>query len=34
MLLEMTDGSAYEGYSFGANVGVSGEVVFQTGESV
>lgn len=32
MLLELTDGSAYEGYSFGADKTISGECVFQTGE--
>lgn len=32
MLLELTDGSAYEGYSFGAEKSISGECVFQTGE--
>lgn len=31
MLLELTDGSAYEGYSFGADKTISGECVFQTG---
>ncbi|KAM0753284.1 putative bifunctional pyrimidine biosynthesis protein PyrABCN [Meredithblackwellia eburnea MCA 4105] len=31
MLLELTDGSAFEGYSFGANKSISGECVFQTG---
>ncbi|GAA6005743.1 hypothetical protein JCM10207_005319 [Rhodosporidiobolus poonsookiae] len=31
MLLELADGSAYEGYSFGANKSIAGECVFQTG---
>lgn len=31
MALELADGSAYEGYSFGAEKSVSGELVFQTG---
>ena len=31
MLLELADGSAYEGYSFGADKTISGECVFQTG---
>lgn len=30
-LLELADGSAYEGYSFGADKSMTGEVVFQTG---
>jgi carbamoyl-phosphate synthase/aspartate carbamoyltransferase len=29
--LELADGTAYQGYSFGADVSVSGELVFQTG---
>ncbi|KAM3442192.1 hypothetical protein MY4824_001204 [Beauveria thailandica] len=29
--LEIEDGSAYQGYSFGANKSVAGELVFQTG---
>lgn len=29
--LELQDGSAYQGYSFGANKSVAGELVFQTG---
>ncbi|KAH6659653.1 hypothetical protein BKA67DRAFT_545274 [Truncatella angustata] len=29
--LELADGSTYQGYSFGANKSVAGEVVFQTG---
>jgi carbamoyl-phosphate synthase/aspartate carbamoyltransferase len=29
--LELEDGSAYQGYSFGAEKTVSGELVFQTG---
>lgn len=31
MLLELEDGSAYEGFSFGADRSISGEMVFQTG---
>ncbi|KAL8283595.1 hypothetical protein RQP46_005390 [Phenoliferia psychrophenolica] len=31
MLLELTDGSAYEGYAFGADKSITGECVFQTG---
>ncbi|MCJ1251917.1 hypothetical protein MMC30_009155 [Trapelia coarctata] len=31
MLLELEDGSAYEGFSFGADKSISGEMVFQTG---
>jgi carbamoyl-phosphate synthase/aspartate carbamoyltransferase len=31
MLLELEDGSAYQGYSFGTEKSVSGEMVFQTG---
>lgn len=31
MLLELADGSAYEGYSFGADKSIAGECVFQTG---
>lgn len=31
MLLELADGSAYEGFSFGADKTISGECVFQTG---
>lgn len=31
MLLELADGSAYEGYSFGAEKSITGECVFQTG---
>lgn len=34
MLLELTDGSAYEGFSFGADHSITGECVFQTGTSV
>jgi carbamoyl-phosphate synthase/aspartate carbamoyltransferase len=30
-LLELEDGSAYQGFSFGAEKNVSGELVFQTG---
>jgi len=29
--LELADGSAYQGYSFGAKKSVAGELVFQTG---
>lgn len=29
--LELQDGSSYQGYSFGAEKSVSGELVFQTG---
>lgn len=29
--LELQDGSAYQGFSFGAEKSVSGELVFQTG---
>lgn len=29
--LELKDGSAYQGYSFGAEKSVAGELVFQTG---
>ena len=29
--LELEDGSAYQGYSFGANKSIAGELVFQTG---
>lgn len=29
--LELKDGSAYQGYSFGADKSVAGELVFQTG---
>ena len=29
--LELEDGSAYQGYSFGAEKSASGELVFQTG---
>lgn len=29
--LELKDGSAYQGYSFGAETTVAGELVFQTG---
>lgn len=32
MLLELADGSAFEGYGFGADKNISGECVFQTGE--
>jgi len=32
MLLELADGSAYEGYSFGADKSIAGECVFTTGE--
>lgn len=31
MLLELADGSAYEGYSFGADKSIAGECVFTTG---
>jgi hypothetical protein len=31
MALEFADGSVYQGYSFGAQRSVSGEMVFQTG---
>lgn len=31
MLLELVDGTAYEGYAFGADKNISGECVFQTG---
>ncbi|GAA5952842.1 hypothetical protein JCM21900_004241 [Sporobolomyces salmonicolor] len=31
MLLELADGSAYEGYAFGADKSIAGECVFQTG---
>ena len=31
MALEFQDGSVYQGYSFGAQKSVSGEMVFQTG---
>jgi carbamoyl-phosphate synthase/aspartate carbamoyltransferase len=31
MTLELEDGSAYQGYSFGAEKSISGELVFQTG---
>ncbi|GAA5877417.1 hypothetical protein JCM8547_008793 [Rhodosporidiobolus lusitaniae] len=31
MLLELADGSAYQGYSFGADKSIAGECVFQTG---
>ncbi|SCZ87539.1 BZ3500_MvSof-1268-A1-R1_Chr2-2g05005 [Microbotryum saponariae] len=31
MLLELADGSAYEGFSFGAEKSIAGECVFQTG---
>lgn len=31
MTLELQDGSAYQGFSFGAEKSVSGELVFQTG---
>jgi carbamoyl-phosphate synthase/aspartate carbamoyltransferase len=31
--LELEDGSAYQGFSFGADKSVSGELVFQTGNS-
>lgn len=33
MLLELTDGTAYEGFGFGADKSISGECVFQTGRS-
>lgn len=33
MLLELTDGTAYEGFGFGAEKSISGECVFQTGKS-
>jgi carbamoyl-phosphate synthase/aspartate carbamoyltransferase len=29
--LELEDGTAYQGYSFGADKSISGELVFQTG---
>lgn len=29
--LELEDGCAYQGYSFGAHKSISGELVFQTG---
>ena len=32
MTLELQDGTAYQGYSFGAEKSVSGELVFQTGK--
>ena len=32
MLLELVDGTAAEGYSFGADVSATGECVFQTGK--
>ena len=32
MTLELHDGSAYQGYAFGANKSISGELVFQTGK--
>lgn len=31
MYLELEDGTVYQGYSFGAEMGTSGELVFQTG---
>lgn len=31
MTLELQDGTAYQGFSFGAEKSVSGELVFQTG---
>lgn len=31
MTLELQDGSAYQGYAFGAQRSISGELVFQTG---
>ena len=31
MLLELGDGSSYQGFSFGANRSIAGELVFQTG---
>jgi len=34
MLLELADGSAYEGYSFGAEKSIAGECVFTTGMSL
>jgi hypothetical protein len=33
VLLELADGSSFVGFSFGAQRSVSGELVFQTGES-
>lgn len=33
MLLELADGSSYEGYGFGQDCSISGECVFQTGQS-
>jgi hypothetical protein len=32
MVLEMQDGTLFEGYSFGADRSIAGECVFQTGE--
>jgi carbamoyl-phosphate synthase/aspartate carbamoyltransferase len=32
MVLEMQDGTLFEGFSFGADHSVAGECVFQTGE--
>lgn len=34
MLLELADGTAYEGYGFGRESSISGECVFQTGKSI
>lgn len=31
VILELDDGTLYQGYSFGAEKSVSGELVFQTG---
>jgi len=31
MTLEIQDGTAYQGYAFGAHKSISGELVFQTG---
>lgn len=34
MILELQDGSAYQGYAFGAHKNISGELVFQTGRDL
>ena len=34
MTLELQDGSAYQGYAFGASKSISGELVFQTGRQM
>ena len=34
MTLELQDGSAYQGYAFGAHTSISGELVFQTGRDL